>query len=241
MSIDDTRAIILPLFGVLSLVAAGWVANDAARRRRSWFGWAFLVANTSILGLILWSIVRKNSPAPDVRLGPLKSGLLWLAAVPVVLLNYLIATFIIVFLFQVARIEGHAMEPLLNDQDRVIVNKLVYRMRAPQPGDIVMHRYPLSPERSFVKRVIAKDGDTVRIVDGRVYVNDVALNDDAYVTSAFRSHDTWGPQVIRQGYFVLGDHRNNSSDSRHWGVVPTDYILGKVTVRWWPIRDAAIF
>ena len=89
--------------------------------------------------------------------------------------------------------------------------------------------------------VIAKEGDTVRIVDGRVYVNDIPLRDD-YVPAEFRSHDDWGPQVIQQGYyFVMGDHRNNSSDSRHWGPVPKKYIVGKVKVRWWPIQDARIF
>ena len=96
-------------------------------------------------------------------------------------------------------------------------------------------------EKDFVKRVIAREGDTVRIVDGRVYVNDVPLHDD-YVPAEFRSHDDWGPQVIQQGYyFVMGDHRNNSSDSRHWGPVPKKYIVGKVKVRWWPLQDARIF
>jgi signal peptidase I len=101
--------------------------------------------------------------------------------------------------------------------------------------------YPVNPEKMFVKRVIAKEGDTVRIVDGRVYVNDRPLRDD-YVPPAFRSHDDWGPQVVQQGYyFVMGDHRNNSSDSRHWGQVPKKYIVGKVKVRWWPIQDARFF
>ena len=83
--------------------------------------------------------------------------------------------------------------------------------------------------------------DTVRIADGRVFVNDIPLHDD-YVPVEFRSHDDWGPQVVQQGYyFVMGDHRNNSSDSRHWGSVPKKYIVGKVKVRWWPIQDARIF
>src|SRR5258707_1167973 len=151
------------------------------------------------------------------------------------------ATLIVTFGFQVARVDGLSMAPTLEDHDRLIVNKLVYELGEPRPGDIVMLYYPLNPEKMFVKRVIAKEGDTVRIVDGRVYVNDIPLHDE-YVPVEFRSHDDWGPQVIQQGYyFVMGDHRNNSSDSRHWGPVPKKYIVGKVKVRWWPLQDARIF
>jgi signal peptidase I len=151
------------------------------------------------------------------------------------------ATLIVTFGFQVARVDGLSMAPTLEDHDRLIVNKLVYELGDPRPGDIVMLYYPLNPEKMFVKRVIAKEGDTVRIVDGRVYVNDIPLHDD-YVPAEFRSHDDWGPQVVQQGYyFVMGDHRNNSSDSRHWGPVPKKYIVGKVKVRWWPLQDARIF
>jgi len=151
------------------------------------------------------------------------------------------ATLIVTFGFQVARVDGQSMAPTLEDHDRLIVNKLVYEVGEPRPGDIVMLYYPVNPEKMFVKRVIAKEGDTVRIVDGRVYVNDEPLHDD-YVPAEFRSHDDWGPQVVQQGYyFVMGDHRNNSSDSRHWGFVPKKYIVGKVKVRWWPISDARIF
>jgi signal peptidase I len=151
------------------------------------------------------------------------------------------ATLIVTFGFQVARVDGLSMAPTLEDHDRLIVNKLVYELGDPRPGDIVMLYYPLNPEKMFVKRVIAKEGDSVRIVDGRVYVNDIPLHDD-YVPAEFRSHDDWGPTVIQQGYyFVMGDHRNNSSDSRHWGPVPKKYIVGKVKVRWWPLQDARIF
>jgi signal peptidase I len=151
------------------------------------------------------------------------------------------ATLIVTFGFQVARVEGLSMAPTLQDQDRLIVNKLIYRWEVPRRGDIVMLYYPVNPDKSFVKRVIAEEGDTVRIVDGQVYVNDVPLKDD-FVPPEFRSHDDWGPQVIPEGYyFVMGDHRNNSSDSRHWGMVPKKYIIGKVQLRWWPLPDARVF
>ena len=151
------------------------------------------------------------------------------------------ATLIVTFGFQVARVDGRSMAPTLEDRDRLIVNKLVYEIGEPLPGDIVMLYYPINPEKMFVKRIIAKENDIVRIVDGRVYVNDVALHDD-YVPEEFRSHDDWGPITVQQGYyFVMGDHRNNSSDSRHWGQVPKKYIVGKVKVRWWPLQEARIF
>lgn len=151
------------------------------------------------------------------------------------------ATLIVTFGFQVARVEGQSMAPTLADQDRLIVNKLAYRIGEPQVGDIVMLYYPLRPEKSFVKRVIAAEGDQVRVVDGKVYRNDV-LMDDSFVPPDYRSHDDWGPQVIPEGYyFVMGDHRNNSSDSRHWGFVPKKYIIGRVQLRWWPLPTARLF
>jgi signal peptidase I len=151
------------------------------------------------------------------------------------------AILIVTFGFQVARVEGMSMAPTLEDQDRLIVNKLIYRIRPPHKNDIVMLYYPVNPDKSFVKRVIAEENDLVRIVDGKVYVNDAPV-DDTYVPSEFRSHDDWGPSMIQEGYyFVMGDHRNNSSDSRHWGLVPKKYIIGKVQVRWWPIPEATLF
>jgi signal peptidase I len=151
------------------------------------------------------------------------------------------AVLIVTFGFQVARVEGLSMAPTLEDQDRLIVNKLVYRIGDPRRGDIVMLYYPVDPSKSFVKRVIAEEGDTVRIIEGHVYVNDVPLQDD-YVPAEYRSHDDYGPKVIDPGYyFVMGDHRNNSSDSRTWGYVPKKYIIGKVQLRWWPMPTARIF
>ena len=151
------------------------------------------------------------------------------------------ATIIVTFGFQVARVEGQSMVPTLEDQDRLIVNKLAYRIGSPRVGDVVMLYYPEEPDKSFVKRIIAEERDTIRSVEGRVYRNEVPLDDD-FIPQEYRSYDTWGPEVVRRGYyFVMGDHRNNSSDSRAWGQVPKKYIIGKVQLRWWPLDHARIF
>ena len=151
------------------------------------------------------------------------------------------ATLIVTFGFQVARVEGQSMLPTLADQDRLIVNKLAYRIGTPRRGDIVMLYYPRDPDKSFVKRVIAEEGDFVKIEAGRVYVNDVPM-DDSFVPPDYRSHEDQEPMRVGEGYYyVMGDHRNNSSDSRHWGEVPRKYIIGKVQLRWWPIESATLF
>jgi len=148
---------------------------------------------------------------------------------------------VVTFGFQIARVDGQSMAPTLSDHDRLIINKFTYHVSAPRKGDIVMFYYPVNPDEAFVKRVIAEEGDTVRIAGGHVYVNDQPL-DDSYVAPAYRSHDNFGPETIRNGYyFVLGDHRNNSSDSREWGLVPRKYIVGKVDARWWPVAHARLF
>ena len=133
------------------------------------------------------------------------------------------------------------MAPTLQDHDRLIVNKLIYRVWEPHRGDIVMLYYPVDPNKSFVKRVIAEEGDTVQIVNGTVSVNGTQL-EDRYVLPEYRSFEDWGPEAVPAGYlFVMGDHRNNSSDSRLWGFVPKRYIVAKVQVRWWPIPAVKVF
>ena len=121
------------------------------------------------------------------------------------------------------------------------MNRLVYRPGEPRARDIVMYHYPLNPEKDFVKRVIAEEGDQVRIVKGRVFRNDVPM-DEPFVAAGFESRDNWGPMVVPQGYyFVMGYHRSNSSDSRHWGFVPRKYMVGRVRLRWWPLSSIQSF
>ena len=151
------------------------------------------------------------------------------------------ATLLLTFVGQIARVDGLSMEPTLADHDRLVVNKWIYRVSEPRPGDIVMLYYPIDPDKSFVKRVIAREGDRVHITSGKVYVNGVALHDE-FLPPEYRSHDDFGPEVVPQGYyFVMGDHRNASSDSRQWGPVPKKYIVGKIQLRWWPPHSARLF
>ena len=151
------------------------------------------------------------------------------------------ATLIVTFGFQVARVEGQSMSPTLEDQDRLIVNKLAYLLDDPKVGDVVMLIYPKDPTKSFVKRIVAEPLDTVRVVEGKVYVND-ELRPDEFIPDEYRGSDDVATEVVQEGYYwVMGDHRNNSSDSRHWGPVPKKYILGRVQLRWWPFSHARVF
>jgi signal peptidase I len=151
------------------------------------------------------------------------------------------ATLIVTFVGQVARVDGSSMQPTLHDQDRLIVNKLAYRWHAPQIGDIVMVASPEEPDKMLVKRIVAAPGDVVRSLHGRLYRNDVAISDQ-FVEKDYRSSDTWGPEFVPRGhFFVMGDHRSNSADSRAFGPVPARYVIGKVEMRWWPVPEARVF
>jgi signal peptidase I len=151
------------------------------------------------------------------------------------------ATLIVTFGFQVARVEGRSMEPTLHDQDRLVVNKFAYQVHDPEVGDVVMLLHPSNPSQALVKRVVAESGDTVAFRQGVVIRNGV-IADERFVSADLRSFEDRGPIVIPEGfYFVLGDHRNNSSDSRVFGPVPKKYILGRIQIRWWPFAEARSF
>ena len=231
------------LFALLTLASVGvliWTAWDAARRRRNWFVWTLPVLFLGLLGLIPWLIARRRTPVAG-RLEPGQVVGLSVSVIALAAMRIITAIFVTTFLFQMARIEGHAMEPTLNDQDRLVVNKLAYQRRAPDRDDIVMLYYPNNPDKVFVKRIVATEGDEIKIRAGTVFVNGIQQA-DTFVPERFRSHDDWGPEVVPEGYyFVMGDHRNNSSDSRHWRYVPKKYIIGRVQWRWWPIGSVRSF
>jgi len=151
------------------------------------------------------------------------------------------ATLIVTFGFQIARVEGRSMEPTLHDQDRLVVNKLAYQLHDPEVGDVVMLLHPSKPHQSLVKRVVASPGDAVEFRNGILLRNGAAI-DEPYVPPDERSFETLPPVMVREGfYFVLGDHRNNSLDSRVFGPVPKKYIRGRIQIRWWPLAAAKSF
>jgi len=144
--------------------------------------------------------------------------------------------FLIAFVAQAFRVQGTSMEPLLQDGERIVVNKFVYRFRPIERGDVVVFWYPRDPSVSFVKRVIALPGDRVEIRSGQLLINGVVV-EERYLPESFRDSDSHPPLEVRKGYYyVLGDHRRSSNDSRSWGEVPEKYIYGRAVFRFWPLR-----
>jgi signal peptidase I len=148
--------------------------------------------------------------------------------------------FLITFVAQAFRVQGTSMEPLLQDEDRIIVNKLAYRLHAVEPGDVVVFWYPRDPSLSFIKRVIAGPGDTVEMRRGVVYVNG-KRREEGFVPPSYRGRESHAAIRVAAGhFFVLGDHRRSSNDSRNWGEVPEKYIYGKAFVRFWPLSKLGL-
>ena len=151
------------------------------------------------------------------------------------MISLAISAFIIVFLYQPVKVEGTSMMPSLDDQERIFVNKYVYRLESIQRGDIVVFRYPRDPSKSFIKRVVALAGDRIRIESGEVFVNGEALDED-YVPTAYADQRSYSEIVVPpNSYFVLGDHRTMSNDSRDFGPVNVGFIYGKAVFGYWPV------
>jgi signal peptidase I len=149
-----------------------------------------------------------------------------------------ISVLIVVFLYQPVRVEGISMLPRLEDQDRLFVNKFVYRFTAIERGDVVVFHYPRDPEKSYIKRVIAVPGDRLRIDHGTVWLNGQPQS-EPYVPEEYRDAKSMPEIVIPEGsYFMLGDHRSISSDSREFGLVERSLIYGKAAFVYWPASDA---
>jgi signal peptidase I len=152
------------------------------------------------------------------------------------LVSLAISAFIIIFLYQPVKVEGTSMMPGLEDQERIFVNKFVYRWEPIQRGDIVVFRYPRDTTKSYIKRVIGVAGDRIRIENGQVFVNDEALDED-YVPNEYADARSY-PEVVvpANSYFVLGDHRTMSNDSRDFGPVNERFIYGKAVFGYWPME-----
>jgi signal peptidase I len=146
-----------------------------------------------------------------------------------------LALVIIVFLYQPVKVEGTSMAPLLSDQERIFINKFVYRFESIHRGDVVVFWYPLDRSKSFIKRVIALPGETVTIRQGVVTVNGVVVP-EPYVTPQYEDVSDYGPtRVPADSYFVMGDHRISSNDSRVFGPVPSQFIYGRAVFAYWPV------
>jgi signal peptidase I len=146
-----------------------------------------------------------------------------------------LALVIIVFLYQPVKVEGTSMAPLLSDQERIFINKFVYRFESIHRGDVVVFWYPLDRSKSFIKRVIALPGETVTIRQGVVTVNGVVVP-EPYVPPQYEDVSDYGPtRVPADSYFVMGDHRISSNDSRVFGPVPSQFIYGRAVFAYWPV------
>jgi signal peptidase I len=152
-------------------------------------------------------------------------------------LSVVIAIVVILFLYQPVRVEGTSMMPTLVNEERIFINKFVYRFGLADigRGDMVVFWFPKDPSKSYIKRVIGVPGDRVEVREGTVWVNGKPLN-ETYVTAENRDSASWPATTLdADQYFVLGDHRNSSNDSRAWGMVPRSYIYGKAVFVYWPL------
>ena len=152
-----------------------------------------------------------------------------------ILLAFAIAIFIVIFVVQPVKVEGTSMQPRLVDQERIFVNRFIYRFRDIHRGDVVVFWYPRDRSKSFIKRVLGVPGDRVEIRFGTVFVNGFKVK-EPYISPDFLDLKSFAPVEVPAGqYFVLGDHRNSSNDSRSWGFVAHDLIYGKAVFSYWPV------
>ena len=154
--------------------------------------------------------------------------------------SVVVSAFIIIFLYQPVRVEGTSMLPMLEDQDRLFINKMAYRVGDIHRGDVVVFLYPHDHTKSYIKRVVALPGDDLRIDRGQVYVNGKAI-EEKYVPARFTDDRSQSEMVVPDHeYFVMGDHRSISSDSRDFGPVDRDLIYGKAAFVYWPMEQVGV-
>jgi signal peptidase I len=189
--------------------------------------------------------IHPEQPATDVQPATppepvLRSSSGWKLWIRDLVFSAAASVLIITFLYQPVRVEGTSMLPRLVDQDRLFINKFVYHFEAIEPGDVVVFHYPRDPQKSYIKRIIAIPGDRLLIDRGRVYVNGKLLS-EPYIPEEYRDTRSQDEMIIpKDEYFVMGDHRSISSDSREFGAVKRDLIYGKAAFVYWPTQDVGV-
>lgn len=164
----------------------------------------------------------------------------WAAWLRDLIIAVAVALIFVLFLYQPVRVEGFSMMPRLQNDERLFVNKFAFHFESVQRGDVVVFWYPRDTRISFIKRVIGVPGDQVAIRNGIVYVNGLRLR-EPYVLPRFRDHWNYPAVTVPPDqYYVLGDHRNSSNDSRMWGFVPAQNIYGKAVFAYWPMDDIGL-
>ena len=179
--------------------------------------------------------VPSTNPPGSLSQSTTRNAISWLRDLSV---SVVIAIIVILFLYQPVKVEGTSMTPSLINEERIFINKFVYRFGLSDivRGDTIVFWAPEDPSRSYIKRVIGVPGDTVEIVDGTVILNGKRL-EEPYLIDINRDRMSMTRRVVEPAhYFVLGDHRNSSNDSRSWGTVPRDAIYGKAVFVYWPLN-----
>jgi len=208
----------------------------AKRKNRNVVGWVLFAI---FFGLIALVIITSLPPK-----GERKNILKVIGSVALLaIILFLIIASIRTFVVKAYKIPSGAMMPTLQPGDRIFVTMFNYKTKMPKRGEIVVFKYPEDPKKDFIKRVIAVEGDTVRIINKRVYVNGIALNEpykihndpNIYPYSVQNPRDNLGIfQVPKDHLFMLGDNRDQSLDSRYWGFVPKKNLRGKAVKIYWP-------
>lgn len=155
-------------------------------------------------------------------------------------LSLVLALVLVLFIFQPVRVEGYSMMPRLHNNERLFIDKVAFDLQPLQRGDVVVFHYPRDPRQNFIKRIIGLPGDHIVIWGGVVYVNGQRLN-EPYVPAGFQDYQDY-PEVTvpPHDYYVLGDHRNSSNDSRTWGFLPQKDIFGRAVFAYWPVSDMGV-
>lgn len=162
--------------------------------------------------------------------------------VQTLLLVFIVFLVIYIFLFRPFQVSGNSMYPTFHDKEYILTNIITLKLGDPQRGDVIVFKAPNDPEKDYIKRVIGVPGDTISVNNGSVYVNGALLDQSAYLPPPTK---TYGGSFLKENitvvvpqksYFVMGDNRFGSSDSREWGFVPLKSIIGKSLLVYWPLN-----